>query len=116
MFATPLECDELAFDTALSESGGNHNSVQAAEFFIDVCLRDFLRMDVDDIDLVVKICGGLHQTFVDRFVCILKFHVFTDETYIDDFLCVCEFMQENVPSFKIRFRSRIGFCEAEDSG
>ncbi len=81
VLAAPFQRHELSFDTALAETGGNDHAVESRKFLANVFGVEFLRMYIYQVELVAGICGGMEQRFGNAFVCILKFHVFSDHAY-----------------------------------
>ena len=78
VFTGILQCGKFTFNTTLSESRSNQDSVHIFQQFGSIAVIQFFGMEQMQIQLTIIINSGLQQRFVDRLISILQFDIFTD--------------------------------------
>src|SRR5436190_2037395 len=80
IFARVLGRFDLAFNTAFAETTGNENPAQSFERLGWSELFNFARFNFLDLDTAIVGDASMGDRFVDGFVGVLKFRVFSDDT------------------------------------
>ena len=78
VFTSIFQCSKFSFNTTLSKSRSNQDSVHIFQQFGGITIIQFFRMEQMQIQLTIIINSGLQQRFVDRLISILQFDIFTD--------------------------------------
>ena len=111
VFARVVGGEDLALDAAMAEAAGHEDAGRALEAFVDVLLRQRLRIDPADarIDLVRP--GGVLERLGDREVGIRQLDVLADEGDLEDRLGRLDPGDEGAPLVEVRLD--VGVAEPE---
>ena len=110
VFAGVAGGGDFAFDAAVAEAAGDEDSVETLEFGGDVFVCEGFGVDAADVDLAVVGNAAVRDGFVDGFVGVLQFDVFSDDADGDFAGGVFYAADDLLPDVLLR----AGFFDAEE--
>lgn len=102
VFASVFGGEDFSFDTAISESTGNKDAIDIADDGFRTFIFNRLSFYADDLDFGIMEGSGVDEGFVNRFIGVLKFDVFSGNRDGDFVFRVNDALHKAFPFFKVR--------------
>ena len=101
VFASVFGGEDFSFDSTITESAGNEDSIYITDDGFRALIFDGLCFDADDLHFGIVISAGVDKGFVDGFISVLKLDVFPGNGDGNFMLGMDDALDEGFPFFEV---------------